>query len=217
MSRIDELLAELCPEGVRFRRLEDVITSLRTGLNPRQNFKLNPPDAENYYVTVRELGGFDIRVSEKTDRVDDAGLALIQNRSKLRVGDVLFSGTGTIGRTALVVTAPENWNIKEGVYAITPNSTSMHARFLIHLLHSSSVRAQILAQADGSTVSSIPMASLRRVRIPVPPIEVQREIVKILDTFTELEAELEAELVARRRQYQFYRDQLLTFTERERE
>jgi type I restriction enzyme S subunit len=48
-------------------------------------------------------------------------------------------------------------------------------------------------------------------RVPVPPLEVQREIVKVLDAFTKLEAELEAELEARRRQYEHYRDQLLTF------
>ncbi len=48
-------------------------------------------------------------------------------------------------------------------------------------------------------------------RIPVPPLEVQREIVNVLDTFTKLEAELEAELEARRRQYQYYRDALLGF------
>jgi type I restriction enzyme S subunit len=53
-------------------------------------------------------------------------------------------------------------------------------------------------------------------RVPVPPLEVQFAIARILDTFTQLEAELEAELEARRQQYQYYRDSLLTFTERER-
>lgn len=47
--------------------------------------------------------------------------------------------------------------------------------------------------------------------IPVPPLPVQREIVRILDNFTSLEAELEAELEARKKQYEYYRDQLLTF------
>lgn len=47
--------------------------------------------------------------------------------------------------------------------------------------------------------------------IPVPPLPVQREIVRILDSFTSLEAELEAELEARRKQYEYYRDQLLSF------
>ena len=52
------------------------------------------------------------------------------------------------------------------------------------------------------------MSCLAKIRIPVPPLEVQREIVKVLDTFTKLEAELEAELEARRKQYEFYRDRL---------
>ncbi|MCU9519737.1 restriction endonuclease subunit S [Corynebacterium sp. ES2794-CONJ1] len=52
-----------------------------------------------------------------------------------------------------------------------------------------------------------------QLNIPIPPLEIQREIVDILDSFTELEAELEAELIARRQQYEYYRDQLLTFKE----
>ena len=57
------------------------------------------------------------------------------------------------------------------------------------------------------------MAKVLDFKIPVPPLEVQAEIVKILDTFTQLEAELEAELEARRKQYEFYRNQLLTFND----
>ena len=64
-------------------------------------------------------------------------------------------------------------------------------------------------QAGG--VPSQTQSALNRLRIPVPPLEIQREIVRVLDTFTQLEAELEAELEARRRQYAFYRDQLLSF------
>ena len=200
-----------------FKPLGDVISSLRTGLNPRQNFKLNPPDATNYYVTVRELGGFAIKVTDKTDLVDDIGLALIQNRSKLQPGDVLFSGTGTIGRTALIEEEPKTWNIKEGVYALTPNTDQINPRFLIYLLHSTDIRARILAQADGSTVASIPMASLRTIRIPVPPLEEQNRIVSILDKFdalvNDLTSGLPAEIKARRQQYEHYRDRLLTFRE----
>ncbi len=64
-------------------------------------------------------------------------------------------------------------------------------------------------QAGG--VPSQTQSVLNLLRIPVPPLPVQREIVRILDQFTQLEAELEAELEARRVQYEFYRDTLLTF------
>lgn len=70
-------------------------------------------------------------------------------------------------------------------------------------------------QAGG--VPSQTQSKLKKLRIPIPPLPIQQEIVNILDKFQALEAELEAELEARKKQYEFYRDQLLTFTERERE
>ena len=209
MNRIEELIEKHCPDGVQFKELGTIVSAIRTGLNPRQNFKLNTKNAEHYYITVRELNGFTIEVSEKTDRVDSDSLSLIQNRSKIQAGDILFSGTGTIGRTAYVKEAPSNWNVKEGIYVITPIHNIIDSRFLIYLIHSGSINNQILSKSDGSTVSSISMASLKKILIPIPPLEVQEEIVKILDLFTTLEAELEAELEARKVQYTYYRDSLL--------
>src|SRR5699024_211930 len=120
MSKLTALIREMCPNGVEYRPLGEEIERLRTGLNPRKNFVLNSTGATNYYVTVRELGVFRIESSDMTDRVYNEGLRLIQNRSRLKAGDVLFSVTGTIGRTALVSNDQTNWNIKEGEYAITP-------------------------------------------------------------------------------------------------
>lgn len=57
----------------------------------------------------------------------------------------------------------------------------------------------------------IVLSTLQKFQVPIPPIEIQKEIVKILDAFTELEAELEVELEKRREQYAYYREQLLTF------
>ena len=204
-------------EDIPFVPLDFVILDLRTGLNPRTNFKLNTFDACNYYITVRELAGFSVRTTEKTDQVNDEGLALIQRRARLREGDVLFSGTGTIGRTALVHSQPTDWNIKEGVYALTPNPELITSRFLIHILRSDRIRRRILASADGSTVSSVSMASLRRVKIPLPPREIQDSVVRLLDNFelliNDLSCGLPAEIAARRKQYEFYRDKLLSFKE----
>ncbi|HEY4556846.1 MAG TPA: restriction endonuclease subunit S [Enteractinococcus sp.] len=205
MSKLTALIREMCPNGVEYRPLGEVIERLRTGLNPRKNFVLNSPGATNFYVTVRELGGFRIETSDKTDRVDNEGLRLIQNRSGLKAGDVLFSGTGTIGRTALVSNDPTNWNIKEGVYAITPCHNLLDSRFLIYVLNSSGFKDTALSIAAGGTVKSISMKNLQLLLVPVPPLEVQQEIVRVLDAFTDLEQSLVAELELRQKQFEEYR------------
>ena len=68
-----------------------------------------------------------------------------------------------------------------------------------------------MSKSAGGTVQSVPMKEMKNLEIPVPPLEIQNEIVRILDKFTELEEELEEELEARRKQYEYYRDSLLTF------
>jgi len=113
---------------VEWKALDEVIISLKTGLNPRQNFQLNTADAEGYYVTVREIQDGKVTFLDKTDRVNKRALELINNRSNLEAGDLLFSGTGTVGRTAVIEKKPHNWNIKEGVYAIKPNLSKIHSR-----------------------------------------------------------------------------------------
>ena len=83
MGKIDDLIKELCPYGVEYFALGDIAKSIRTGLNPRQNFRLNTSDAENFYVTVKEITTGKIKFSDKTDRVNDSALETIQNRSRL--------------------------------------------------------------------------------------------------------------------------------------
>src|SRR5690606_15282117 len=113
MSYLEKLLDGV---EVEWKAIEDVILSLKTGLNPRKNFQLNTDNAQAYYVTVREIVNGKIVFFEETDRIDNRALELINIRSNLQTGDVLFSGTGTIGRVAVIREHPLNWNIKEGVY-----------------------------------------------------------------------------------------------------
>ena len=194
-----------------------MILSLNTGLNPRQFFRLNTDDAENYYITIREIHGGRIVPSENTDRINDEALCLCNNRSNLEVGDVLFSGTGTIGETAVITEEPSNWNIKEGVYTIKPDQTRIVPQFLRYLLTSEQMETAYMKKVAGGTVKSIPMAEMRKLLIPVPSIDEQKRIVLLLSRFdtlcNDLKEGLPAEIEARQRQYEYYRDRLLTFKE----
>ncbi|MDE7120975.1 MAG: restriction endonuclease subunit S, partial [Oscillospiraceae bacterium] len=107
-------------DDVKWQALGEIIISLNTGLNPRKFFKLNTEDATNYYITIREIRNGKIIPNDKTDRINNKALQLCNKRSNLEIGDVLFSGTGTIGETAVITEKPTNWNIKEGVYTIKP-------------------------------------------------------------------------------------------------
>lgn len=203
--------------GYAIVELESVIVSLNTGLNPRQFFKLNTDDAENYYITIREMQNGKIVPTEKTDRMNNEAMKLCNNRSNLERGDVLFSGTGTIGETAVIDETPTNWNIKEGVYAIKPNVKMIEPQYLRYLLMSENVKKAYMKKVAGGTVKSIPMKELRKTMIPLPSISNQRAIVALIDRFdslcNDITTGLPAEIEARQRQYEYYRDKLLSFKE----
>ena len=120
MSKINDLIKELCPNGVEYTTIENVIKSYSSGLNPRQNFKLNENDAELYYVTVKEMTTGKIIFSDKTDKITSEAWHKIQNRSKLELNDVLLSGIGTIGKVAMVDIPVDNWNCSESVILLKP-------------------------------------------------------------------------------------------------
>ena len=203
--------------GCVWLELGDVIVSLNTGLNPRKFFKLNTEDATNYYITIREMKDGKIVPSEKTDRMNDEARKLCNNRSNLEVGDVLFSGTGTIGETAVIEKEPSNWNIKEGVYAIKPNQTIIKPMYLRYILMTDFIKKEYMKKAAGGTVQSVPMGELKKIRIPVPSLQEQNRIVGLLkqldDLCNDLTSGLPAEIEARQKQYEYYRDKLLTFKE----
>ena len=110
---------------------------------------------------------------------------------------------------------PTNWGIKEGVYVIKPKQDEIMSRYLAHLLNSGEVVERYKKKVVGSPVASLPMADLTRLEIPLPSLEEQARIVEILDKFdaltTDITTGLPAEIAARQKQYEYYRDKLLTF------
>lgn len=184
---------------IQIVKLGELLVSLKTGLNPRDNFILNTQDAENWYITVRELNGLGVDFLPQTDRVNNHGLKLINNRSNLEVGDVLFSGTGTIGKTAIIDKHPINWNIKEGVYTLKPNKDRLESYYLMYYLRYLNNLNVFNKISAGSTVFSVPMKSLEEISIQIHKLPEQIKIsnvLKAIDFKIALNNHINAELEA---------------------
>jgi type I restriction enzyme S subunit len=93
------------------------------------------------------------------------------------------------------------------------NENITNNNYLFHLLIP--LFKKIESETSGSTVKHLSAKAINNISIPIPPLPIQQEIVRILDTFTDLDAELQAELEARRKQYEYYREKLLTFKKAE--
>ena len=106
------------PEGWEKKKLDELTSKFATGLNPRKNFVLG--HGNNYYVTIKNMSNNDVVFDEKCDKVDDEALEKINKRSDLQMGDLLFSGIGTIGRVYLIDKPVTNWNISESVFTMRP-------------------------------------------------------------------------------------------------
>ena len=102
----------------------------------------------------------------------------------------------------------EFWAADDCYYFDCPKEI-LHDKFLYYFLLSE--RHQLTSQIRKASVPRLGRVSIEKIKIPIPSLETQQKIVKILDKFTELEATLEAELALRKRQYQYYRDFLLDF------
>jgi type I restriction enzyme S subunit len=219
VSHIDDLVNDLCPAGVDFRSLGE-IGSFFGGLTGKSKADFTGGNARFVsYVNIYN----NISVNTSTD--DFVSVGPEERQRTLKRGDVLFTGSSEtpneVGMSSVVTS-----HIQEPLYL---NSFSIGYRlndpsmfdpnFMKYLFRSSSIRKQIIGTASGVTRFNVSKSRLAKVSIPIPPLEVQQEIPKILDRFrdheSELETELEAEVEARKHQYEYYRHNLLTFPENE--
>ena len=205
MSRIDELIAKLCPDGVEYKAIGDLGELVRGNGMPKSDFAdsgvgcIHYGQIYTYYgVWAKETRSF--IPHEKAERLIkvDPGDLVITNTSE-NVEDVC-KAVAWLGDAQIVT----------GGHA-TVLRHDQDPKYLSYFLQTPRFFAEKKALATGTKVIEVTAKSLAKIKIPVPPLEVQREIVKVLDAFTQLEAELEAELEARRRQYRHYRDALLCF------
>ena len=191
MSEIKELIERLCPDGVEYKKLGD-IADITIGEFVHKN-KQNPNGKYPVYNGGSSFTGY-------YDNYNRTGNKIVVSARGAYAGFVnKVYGCYWAGNSS---------------YSIDIISPEVSWHFVYYYLKLKQT-FMISKQQKGGGVPAISKKQMQDFEIPVPPIEVQRKIVEILDNFTELEAELErkleAELEARRKQYEYYRNQLLTF------
>ena len=211
MNEIEKLIAELCPDGVEFREL-GALGSFYGGLSGKTKEDFQNGSAK--YISYMNVY---TNPSVNLDIVDYVHVAACEKQNKVQYGDVLFTGSSEVlnecGMSSVVtelLDTPLYLNSFCFGFRLH-NLEEFNPDFLKHLFRSPNLRILISKTASGVTRFNVSKKKMERVKIPVPPLEVQEKIVKVLDKMTQLEAALEAELHLRRQQYEHYRNALLTF------
>lgn len=207
MSKLQELIKELCPDGVEFRKLGEVCEFINGFAFKSSLFK----DEGLPIIRITNINGVSIDLS------DVKFFDLMDYKSNLQsfsvsFGDILIAMSGaTTGKIGYY----DNKDIaylNQRVGKFVPNVNKLNNRYLFHFLHSKTAELYIMA-GGGAQPNLSSNKLMNELYIPLPPLEVQNEIVHILDTFTSYATELQAELQARKEQYEYYRNKLLTFDE----
>lgn len=187
MKNLETLIQKLCPDGVEFVKLGEVC-EIKTGKGITQK---DCSESSKYPVYS---GG-----------KEPMGYYKEFNRN---ANTVTVSRVGAYAGFVNYVT--EDFYLNDKCFSVLPQKDEdINSKYLYYKLKA--LECSIINMQSGGGVPTINTKKVGSLEIPLPPIEVQTEIVRILDKFTSLEAELEAELDCRKRQYEYYRDKLLSF------
>lgn len=158
-------------------------------------------------------GRLDLHDVKYVDKSDFSKL----ERSKLHIGDMLFTYVGTVGQVA-IVDEEDKYYLAPNVALIRCNKEVLLPQYMKYYFQTTRFwDKQIRRLLQSSSMQNIPMEKIRKFEIEVPPLDVQNRIVNVLDNFekicSDLNIGLPAEIEARQKQYEYYRDKLLTFKE----
>ena len=204
MSKLDEMIRELCPDGVEYVKLNSVC-DIYDGTHSTPNYT----ESGVKFASVENIGNLYATrkyISEKDFE---------KYKIKPRIGDVMMTRIGSVG-VCTVVDRNEALAFYVSLALLRPQLDKVQSRFLKYAIESIHGRKELRKR---TLINAVPIkinkADIGKVTIPLPPIEIQSEIVHTLDNYTEnvvkLQNQLTAELTARQKQYTFYRNKLLTF------
>lgn len=207
MSKINDLIKELCPNGVEYKNIKELC---------RENFWVMPstPNYQNEgipYITSKNIKNGKVMFDNVKYITENDYKSISSNRT-IKENDFLISMIGTIGEVGIVKKEDLPF-YGQNMYLLRLNVDLINIKYFYHYFTSSMVRNLLIGEKNNGNQGYLKTKNIEMLKVPVPPLEVQEEIVKILDKFgkleAELEAELETELEARKSQYEFWRGKLL--------
>ena len=158
---------------------DNVVLFARTGLNPRDNFKLG--QGNNKYITIKNIQNNELIFDKNTDVVDDDAIKLIHKRSQIQKGDILFASIGRIGDMYIIQDEPNGWDINESVFAFTLNTKIIQQKYFYYIFKNQTTLDYLKNNSSGSTFKSIKMNQLKRMTFLLPSLEEQNRISLKLD------------------------------------
>ncbi|UOR94111.1 restriction endonuclease subunit S [Helicobacter pylori] len=212
-KRLKSLLQTLAPKGVEFRKLGDIGEYIR-GVTYKKNQEINNLECgikvlrANNITLSNHLNFEDIKVINKNVK--------IRKEQYLKKNDILIcAGSGSsehIGKVAFINT---DFDYVFGGFMGVIRIREVNSRFVYHIFTSNIFKQYLEKSLNTTTINNLNANILQNFLIPIPPLEIQQEIVKILDQFlaltTDLLAGIPAEIKARKKQYEYYREKLLSF------
>ena len=207
MSKFDRLISELCPDGVEYASLGEVCVAT-SNISWARNGK------SYQYIDLTSVD----RDTHKIDKTETISTSNAPSRAQKIVAtdDIIYGTTRpTLKRYCFIPPEYDGQICSTGYCVLRANSEFALPRYIYHVIGTSSFDDYAEANQRGSAYPAISDGVLKQFIFPLPPLPIQRELICILDNFTELTTELAAELafelIARKNQYEYYRNELLTF------
>ena len=204
MSKLEELIKKLCPNGVEYKTIKECTKKV-------ENIRWKLYDGKDKkYI---DLTSVDINLHTITNTQNiNSNTAPSRAQQILMENDVILGTTRPMLKRYCIIPKEYNYEIcSTGFCVLRAKTEKIYPKWLYYNISTEVFFAYVEQNQQGASYPSISDSKIREYKLPVPPLEVQREIVRVLDNFTFLTTELAAELAARQKQYEYYRDLLLTF------
>jgi type I restriction enzyme S subunit len=214
MSKLSFLEKLLDGAEVEWKALDDLVTDKFWIMPATPKFD----ESEKIpYITSKNIKGGNINFQKAKFISHEDYLNLTRNRPIL-AGDILISMIGTIGEVARVKNSDLDF-YGQNMYLVRLNESLIDSSYFLHFFDSPKMKSFFRSVKNNSGQGYLKANNIDDLQIPIPcpgesekSLKIQAEIVRILDAFTSLTTELTTELTARKKQYNYYRDQLLTFS-----